>query len=134
LSPFGLAKTLAGATTGTLSRTVFEDVSMIDTVSLFALATKRRDWSWLRIILFGCPPTAILAVTTGVVAPRSTTSTSRSRWLLTYAVVSPLTTTQKGNSPPGTPACASLAAFPGRRSSSWMVLAPSVTTLMVSFS
>jgi hypothetical protein len=48
---------------------------------------------------------------------RSTTSTSRSRWLETMAVAFPETTTANGFSPPATPAWDG-SMIPGRRSSS----------------
>jgi hypothetical protein len=38
-----LGSTLAGAATGIVSRTVFAEVSMTETVSLLPLATKSRD-------------------------------------------------------------------------------------------
>jgi hypothetical protein len=59
-------------------------VSMADTVSVLALATKRRDPSAVRAIAFGCAPTSIRVMT----RPRraSTTAIALSFQQLTYTL------------------------------------------------
>src|SRR5713226_3859106 len=90
------------------------------TESVCSSATYRLVWDAFRVIFKGWPLTLMRLLTAGV-PEISTTTTSRSRILETYAVVFPFTVTQNGYSPPGVPDCAGLI-LPGRRSNSAVLI------------